>query len=473
MSAQRKPKSDLSATARIEVVERRARTRAGVIPCVINHHLAIDPASLSEFCFRELTPRIDDLVLIAASVAFADRSVSRHTSEGWARHLSMLIPVLEPDFWTQSAVSQALSDLLEFLTGDLWTFEFRHRRAMTSVNAQPSLKLTHLAPPIVMPFSDGLDSLAGARLTSANEPDATLILVTAGRRHDVDKPWREQHLNAHRYRLVLPFRFMNSESGHKFREDSFRSRGFMYGVMSGIAAHLSGGERVIFAESGQGSLGPWLVPVGNEALDVRMHPVYTHRLAQMLKLVLGTPLKYEHPRLWKSKGETLKELSVRGLADDWFETRSCPRDARHMSRDRTLVQCGVCAGCLLRRQSLFAAELDEQHERYPYFWQKLTATSLASASTFRTRPTRHNDERQAICGFLSLAQLADLAQLPKTSARIATLTRELADALGEDVTVVQRKLDGLLAAHHNEWTRFLDRQGKDSFLQRWQTDRGL
>jgi len=447
--------------------------RAGVIQCVINHHLAIDPASLSDFCFRDLTPRMDDLILFAASVAFADRSVPRHTSEGWARRLSLVIPVLEPDFWKQSAVSQALSDLLELLTGDLWMLEFRHRRTMTSVTMQSPLSLTHLAPPIVMPFSDGLDSLAGARLTSVDEPDATLILVTAGRRHDVDKPWRERHLSARRYRLVLPFRFLNSESGHKFREDSFRSRAFMYGVMSGIAAHLSGGKRVIFAESGQGSLGPWLAPVGNEALDVRMHPIYTQRLARLLKLVLGTNLTYEHPRLWHSKGETLKELSVRGLADDWFETRSCPRDARHMSRGGTLVQCGVCAGCLLRRQSLFAANLDEQHERYPYFWRNLSATSLASASTYRTRPTRRNDERQAVCGFLSLAQLADLAKLPRNPPHLTTLTRELADALDEDVATVQRKLTGLLATHHEEWTGFVDHQGKDSFLQRWQRGRAL
>jgi hypothetical protein len=61
-----------------------------------------------------------------------------------------------------------------------------------------------------MPFSDGLDSLAGARLISGDEPDAMLLLVTAGQRLDADKPWRERYLNAQRYRLVLPFRFPNN-----------------------------------------------------------------------------------------------------------------------------------------------------------------------------------------------------------------------------------------------------------------------
>ena len=471
MNAQRQQQSAPAVSAHITVLERLTRTGAGVIPCVINHHVHIDPAALSSFCFRDLTPRVDDLVLIAASVAFADRTVHRHIAQRWARDLSLSVPVLEPDFWKQGAVSQALSELLEFLTGDLWTLEFRHRRRMTSVTVQPPLELKLSAPPVVMPFSDGLDSLAGARLVSADEPDATLLLVTAGRRHDVDKVWRQRHLNAQRYRLVLPFRFPSNDSGHKFREDSFRSRAFMYGVMSGIAAHLSGGGRVIFAESGQGSLGPWLTPVGNEALDVRMHPIYTQRLAAVLELILGTPLTYEHPNLWNTKGETLTTLSDRGLADDWFETRSCPRDARHMSRGGVLVQCGVCAGCLLRRQSLRAAGLDERHERYPYFWSNLTAASLASASTYRTRPTRLNDERQAVCGFLSLAQLADLAQQRGKASSLATPLQELADALGEDVSIIEKRLHQLLATHREEWTQFVEHQGPNSFLHRWQQER--
>jgi hypothetical protein len=240
--------------------------------------------------------------------------------------------------------------------------------------------------------------------------------------------------------------------------------------MSAVAAHLSGGSRVIFAESGQGSLGPWLTPVGNEALDVRMHPLYTRRLAEMMEMILGTPLTFEHPNLWRTKGETLKALSSRGRSDDWFQTRSCPRDARHMNRGHKWVQCGVCAGCLLRRQSLLAAGLDEGQERHPYFWSNLGAASLASASTHRTRPTRANDERQAVCGFLALDQLADLSK-PDRAQSLATPVRELATVLAEDPAVVDKKLRRLLATHRDEWTQFIDHYGANSFLKHWRQDR--
>lgn len=453
--------------ARLEMVEKHGRARPGVIRCVINHHLAIDAAALSDYCFRALLPRIDDLVLLAASTAFADRTVARRTSLTWGRRLDISVPVLEVDFWRQAKVIRSLHGLLNALTGDEWAFTFRHRRTMTKTQRQPPLSLSHGMAPIVMPFSDGLDSFAGARLVASREPQPPLILVTTGQRGDADYEWRERHLNARRYRFVVPFQFPNRETGHRFREPSYRSRAFVFGAMAGIAAHLSYGERVVFTESGQGALGPWLAPVGNESPDIRMHPIFTRRLAEFLQLVLETPVRFEHPRLWHTKGETLAELVAHGLADDWYQTRSCARDARHMSIGGALKQCGVCAACLLRRQSLLASKLDERLERYSYFWTDLKAHSLNAANQLEGRATTPDDESQAICGFLALEQLAELAESSKQPAYLAALISELAEALEEPPAEVDHKLQRLLVAHRLEWTTFIDQFGELSFLKRW------
>jgi hypothetical protein len=45
-------------------------------------------------------------------------------------------------------------------------------------------------------------------------------------------------------------------------ESSARSRGFKFAMVSALAAYAVKAERIIFPESGQGSLGPVLVPVG-------------------------------------------------------------------------------------------------------------------------------------------------------------------------------------------------------------------
>jgi 7-cyano-7-deazaguanine synthase in queuosine biosynthesis len=470
MSAAAKLPLDQSPHARFEVAEAGGRSSAGTIRCVINKHFAIDAGALSAYCFRELPRRADDLVAITAGVAFADRTVARQAALMWRRSLELSVPVHDVDFWRRPEISASLQDLLTLLTGDTWTLSFYRRRKGTPTELQEPLPLAHGAEPVVMPFSDGLDSLAGARLTAVREAEAPLILVTAGQRNDADREWRERYLNARRYRLVLPFRFLNTQSGHRFRESSYRTRALVYSVMAGIAAHLSGATRIVYAESGQGSLGPWLVPVGNEAPDVRMHPLFTRRVAAFLAIVLETPLKFEHPYLWQTKGETLRELVELELTDDWNKTRSCARDARHMSVDGQHMQCGVCAGCLLRRQSLLAAGLDETSETSPYFWNDLKARTLTGASFDKHRTTTLDDERQAVCGFLSLSQLSDLAH-PNSCAQVAELANQLADTLGETETKANAKLERLLDAHRAEWKSFLDRLGPDSFLARWMRER--
>ena len=105
----------------------------------------------------------------------------------------------------------------------------------------------------------------------------------------------------------------------------------------------------------------------------------------------------------RDRGETLRELQELGFHDEWWMTRSCPR-RRHVSLDGNSVQCGVCAACLLRRQSLHAAGLDESKDRY--FWADLGAPTLAQAAPHNARPTGPNDTRHAWCGTLELANLA-------------------------------------------------------------------
>ena len=451
---------------RIEGVDQPQHVGPGVMQCVFGRDLIIDPEVLSKYVFSELPARAHDLIIIAGIVAFADRVVRRRTSVGWKRNFELLVPVHEPGFWRQAQTLKSLNRALDLVTGDYWSFEFQHRRALTKVSAQaPPLALKYGTPPIVMAHSDGLDSFAVARLTSSREPEVPLILVTTGRRNDADGDWRDRHLNATRNRVSVPFKISDHHSDCRFREPSYRSRAFAFFVMAGIAAHLAGGERVIVAESGQGGLGPWLVPVGNEAPDIRMHPVFTRSLESFLSLVFDNRIRYEHPQLWHSKGETLAQLANLHLEEDWEKTRSCARDARHISLAGNLIQCGVCSACLLRRQSLYAAGLEEVKDRY--LWQNLRASSLAAAAVPGARETSLEDERQAACGLLSLVQLADLGNGTDSTNRIQDAAFDLAQVTGEPQAIIKSKLLRLLKVHRDELTGFISSQGKNAFLLRW------
>ena len=336
------------------------------------------------------------------------------------------VPTGEPDFWKEPVVVRGLTETLELLTGDVWIFHFTRTKRQPKVDPQAPLEFGG-GSAAVIPFSDGLDSFATALLASARAPNVTLIRVTTGAKRY--KPCKQQ------YRVSIPFSLRDNHI--RLRETSYRSRGFVFGVMAGLAANLLEADRVIVPESGQGSLGPWLNPVGNEAPDVRMHPFFTARNAGFLKNVFGQHIEYQHPHLWKTKGETLRELKDIGLEQDWWTTRSCPR-ARKVYMNGKRVQCGVCASCLLRRQSLLAAGLDEGQDKY--FWTNLSAPNMRLATNPNTRSTVSNDERQAKCGVYDLNALANIPGTDSGDQRITDAAAELADHEDAQRDEIVRKL---------------------------------
>lgn len=458
-----KHSTDLHPHARVVGQESSRHSPRNSIPCVIGRDLQLKPDVLGRYCFKEISSRAEDLIIVAGVIAFADRAVARKTSISWLRQLDVTIPVFEPDFWRQPHITDELRNLLNLLTGDAWSLHFSTRSQRLEVQGTAPLSLSSDEEPIVMPYSDGMDSFAVSRLQANGHPNVQLLMVTAGSRLDADKARREDRLDGLRWRLSVPF-YLSQVGSVRLREPSYRTRALIYGVMGAIAAQLSGASRIMVSESGQGALGPWLVPVGNEALDMRLHPAYTSQLARFVNLVLGTRISYEHPRLWSTKGQTLRELAERGLAEDWHETRSCARDARHMSYGGSLLQCGVCAACLLRRMSIHFAGLDESLDNY--MWKHLCASSLNEAAINPSRVATKGDHGHAVCGALAMAQLAELAE-PEHSNYVQGKAQELALISDDSVDLVHKRLAGLIQQHADEWHGFIYRQGDSSYLARF------
>jgi hypothetical protein len=451
---------------RVEVLDGPTRRPPGTRTCMLGRDLVIRPKVLSNFCVEVLSPRVEDLTVLAGAVAFADKAVTRRPSQGWGRDLEVVVPVHEPDFWRQPNVGEALVGALDLVTGDCWSFEFSGRAARRKgEGVQAPLRFGSGPAPIVLPYSGGLDSLAARGLLSAREPGTDLLAVKVGRRGGGGESPRGGH-GAGRWQLVsVPFRLSDLHVGRCFREPSYRARSFVFGTVAGIAAHLAGAQRIVVPESGQGALGPSLIPVGNEAPYVGTHPRFTRKLATFLRVVLGTTLRFEHPRLWSTKGETLHKSSALGGAEGWARTVSCARNERNLRLGRGAVHCGVCAACLLRRQSLLAAGLDERRDSY--LWPDLAAPTLAEAAVPGARATTQDDEEHAACGALSMTHLADLAGEGAGSRTVAEAAAELADLQGLEVPEAEMRLRRLIRAHHDEWQTFIARLGPGSFLAGW------
>ena len=307
----------------VDVVEEGGRAKREFVRCEIGRHLYFSSQGLESYLFAKPEPLIHDALLVAAAVEFCDR-LRQRSSVVWGRSFSLRLPVYEVDRWRTSAVTDALIDALDFVTGDRWTIHFRPRRQAAMWLRQEQFDLSHHKR-AVMPFSDGLDSWSVATLEDANARG--LLRVRLGKAPP-PRPARGREPAFTR----IPYKVKFHE--HRDRESSSRSRGFKFAMMSGIAAYLAKVDGIILPESGQGIIGPAMIVPGQAAPDYRCHPRFTTKMERLVMELFGHRVRYKFPRLWNTKGETLRAaISAAASASGWDDTRSCWQSQRHMSID--------------------------------------------------------------------------------------------------------------------------------------------
>ncbi len=448
----------MNSTARFRVclANETNTVRRGETPCVIGRDVRVDPEALEDYCFQLLSDREYELALMAGVVAFADRSVRRLHSEGWARRIEIVMPVKNPDAWLDC--NGVLQELLQFLSGDYWHFTFTGRREAWREIRQDSFPLGE-GKFVVVPFSNGLDSFAQSQMLKLEASPLTPIRVTAWNRGLAgQRDWKSDPDGTKYRRVSIPIRI----SANNHPEPSYRTRSFLFNVFAGIAAHLAEAECVIVPENGQGSLGPSIVPFGAESPQRGSHPGFTRRISKFLSLVLGSSIPFEHPQLWRTKGEVLRILKREDLLGNWAtETSSCPRDRRDVSLNGKIVHCGVCAACLLRRSAAYVNGLIEPQSTY--LWRDLKVPKLADAiHPDSNRETSANDLDIANHGVLAMAELANWASSPADDPSVLQCAFEISET--EPLATVSANLRRLLKSHKEEWERFRHHLGPAAWI---------
>jgi len=428
------------------------RSRADWMWCHIGENLKFTPEPLASYFFADWEPVFFDALLLAAAVEFCDR-IRRRPSLRWSRNIELRLPVHDPLVWRRGDVSESLHDALETLTGDRWHIEFAKRRKAVAPPQQGLFKLPLRGPLAVIPYSEGLDSRAVAGLVAKDYGDR-LVRVRLGPKindRPVDSPF-----------TAVPYKVRRGE--YRFPETSARSRGFKFALLSGLAAYLAKADRVFVTESGQGALGPALVPVGQAYEDYRNHPIFFRKMSVFFKALFGTDILFEFPRIWSTKGETLRDYVKAYPNAEWADTRSCWQDHRFVSVDNQRRQCGVCAACMLRRLSVHTAGRSEPKDTY--IWEDLRAKSFekGAAKGFQKISTQRN---YAIAGTLHLDHLAWIRHSRIHAPALETCVRQLMQALRRPQLEVQTGLNRLLAQHEKEWKSFMEFLGPGSFVVHW------
>ena len=447
-------------THRVHVVEQGASARPHWVRCEIGENLKFDMGGLQSYCLANWDERVYDTFVVAAAVQFCDHTKRRPSAE-WGRNFVLRIPVHDPDHWNSAEVSSPLHDALRFLTCDRWQITFEPRKTSASVPHPGNFNLPGDTS-VIIPFSDGLDSHAVAGLMKL-EHAHKVIRVRLGQ-----KSW-------HGYQNGSPLPHFTSVPYHIGYgkncsvETSGRSRGFKFAVLSGLAAYMSGAKDVFMPESGQGALGPSLVPVGQAYEDYRNHPLFTDLITTFLSALLGHTVRFTYPRLWYTKAETLTEFVAKCPEDDsnWDQTRSCWQGQRHVSVSGKMRQCGICAACMLRRMSVHAAGLSECKQSY--VWENLTTTRYedGAAPSFENRKPKGTMHEYAIAGTLHLDHLAGILHSRANQAGLSRQVFRLSRSLGRPEKEIRAKLERLIRKHTDEWKGFVGSLGPASFVAQW------
>ena len=444
---------------RVDVVEPGMPARRNRIRCEIGENLKFDTAGLEAYCFANRDSRVLDAFVVAAAVQFCDHTKTRHSAR-WGRDFVLRLPVHDPAHWRSPAVSETLLSALGFLTGDRWQLEFIERKKP----AQPPQQRNFDMPDgdrVIIPFSDGLDSRAVAGLME-REHGQKLIRVRLGSRA----------LNGHRGGAgqrpfaSVPYHVHYGKRGSV--ETSARSRGFKFALLSGVAAYLSQAQLVIVPESGQGALGPVLVPVGQAYEDYRNHPLFTDRMEAFLSALFGHEVRYGYPRLWHTKAETVAAyIAACPDSEYWAQTRSCWQGQRQVSVSGRWRQCGICAACMLRRMSVHA--LGGTEDKETYVWEDLSAAQFedGAASGFKKRRPQGALYEYAIAGTLHLDHLACLLHSPVNAALLDKQVFQLSRSLSLPEQESRQRLERLLVQHGKEWKNFVGSLGPRSFVSQW------
>jgi hypothetical protein len=427
--------------------------RDGAIAAGLGSAISLSIAGLESYFYTGWRPELVDLLVIAAAVEYCDLSVKR-PAWGWARAFDLRVAVHALDRWEDPAVHNALEEALSFLTGDQWTVSFIKRARAVNRVGQGTLGFD-VRDRVIMPYSDGVDSRAVSALVDHAE-NGGLVRVRLGTKgadsHSKDP--RERRF------MSVPYQ-VRFDSGQRV-ESSARSRGFKFAVITGIAAVLANVDRIVVTESGQGALGPILVTLGQSYPDYRVHPAFTRRIEALFEALTGKGLRFEYPRIWSTKGETIAAAQKLAHPPNWANTRSCWQGARQVSFDHKRRQCGICAACMLRRLSMHTASVEERAANY--IWEDLSASEIEKGAVAGFALMTNSLREHAIAGVLHLDHLASVSNSGIHHRAVGRVARETADALRMSATEAEANLFALLARHRAEWLAFQESLGPQSFV---------
>jgi len=310
-----------------------------------------------------LQDNVKDLLELAAYIYAADRKIKRGEIDAveyqsWDRSFHFVFPVRDLPFWNRNDVHSALSEALEFMTGDKsykFTFQKMDSDVPMDLFDQEGYKTTPDSPTSVILFSGGLDSLTGTvdRLVNTNE---NICLIShQSRQPESARTQRKliESLNNRFNKRCSHFKFFCHLKGERAVEETQRTRSFLYGSIAFALAGAFSQEKFFFYENGITSINySKRQDLINARASRTTHPKTLGLLEKLYGLFNSNkPIKIEHPYLYKKKSDVVNML-VR--IDGQNLISSSVSYSKTFQNTTQNTHCGQCSQCIDRRFAIFA-----------------------------------------------------------------------------------------------------------------------
>ncbi|MEG4012673.1 MULTISPECIES: 7-cyano-7-deazaguanine synthase [unclassified Microcoleus] len=321
--------------------------------------ITIDDEEFNYRVKQEFPSVVADLIDLAVAIHFADRLAFQNLRQDQSR-IYVKLAVRHPEIMNTELFRSQLEILLEWATGSLWLFDFQKRSdSERSVVRQPSLPVASQDCEVAM-WSGGLDAFAGLYQRLRSHPEKSFLLFGTGGNvnvHKLQEDTEKQIRSIFPNRCTLyrvPIRFFDSNAVRKNKIT--RARGVVFAMLGAACASLMGRQDLCFYENGTGAIN---LPYRESALGLdhtrSVHPLTLLKVSDLISGLLGEAFRVWNPFLFSTKSEMCQILAEDVTGRLSSQTKSCDSPHRH-----NISQCGYCSSCLLRRQALSAAKIEDK-----------------------------------------------------------------------------------------------------------------
>jgi len=329
----------------------------------VNVSINIDDTGFQCRLKVEYSSKIADLIDLAVAIHGSDRLV-RQPFDQPPCQIKVILPVRNPDLLNSKLFQEKLEKLMHWATGSNWCFSFTKRDDQKRSVEENTLFDLPVDVNEVALWSGGLDALAGLYNRICDDPNGLFILCGSGSNNRVFEIQKQtfdtiELLFPNRLKLYrVPIRFSNSKKCPK--NPISRSRGIVFTLIGSACAYLMGKRVLNVYENGIGAIN---LPYRDSALGLdhtrSVHPRTLVMVSELISILLEESFKIENPFLFRTKAQMCQTLVKNQVINLAFLTKSCDKELH-----QNPSQCGYCSSCLLRKQSLIAAGIEDKTEYY-------------------------------------------------------------------------------------------------------------